>query len=99
MDNITLGQIKEIAIWFSVFASAIGSLYLLLMKGIRRILKPLEMKILKGDLTTFMYLAENGTLSNEQKLLAHEDFDEYIEDGGNSYIKSKFEKLVKEGKL
>ena len=99
MDNITLGQIKEIAIWFSVFAGAIGTLYALLMKGIKKVLKPLEMKILKGDLTTFMYLAEYGTLSNEQRILAHEYYDEYINNGGNSYVKNKFGKLVEEGKI
>ena len=58
-----------------------------------------KMERLKSDLTTFMYLAEYGTLSNEQKIRAHEEYDEYISMKGNSWVHDKFESLVKEGKL
>ena len=106
MDNITLGQIKEIVLWLVVIVGAIGTLYTLLMKGIEKLLQPIKSAVtretkerLKSDLTTFMYLAEYGTLSNEQKLRAHEEYDEYISMKGNSWIHDKFESLVKEGKL
>lgn len=106
MDNITLGQIKETILWLSVIAGAIGTLYTLLMKGIEKLLQPIKDEIkcerkerLKSDLTTFMYLAEYGTLSNEQKIRAHEEYDEYISMKGNSWVHDKFESLVKEGKL
>ena len=106
MDNITLGQIKDIIVFIVALTAGIGTLYGLLMKGIKKLLQPIndelhneKMKRLKSELTTFMYLAENGTLSNEQKILAHEDYDEYIQNKGNSYIHDKFEKLNKEGKI
>lgn len=106
MDNITLGQIKDIIGFLVTLTTGIGALYFLLMKGIKKLLQPIndelhneKMKRLKSELTTFMYLAENGTLSNEQKILAHEDYDEYIQNKGNSYIHDKFEKLNKEGKI
>lgn len=106
MDNITLGQIKDIIVFVVALTGGIGVLYGLLMKGIKKLLQPIndelhneKMKRLKSELTTFMYLAENGTLSNEQKILAHEDYDEYTQNKGNSYIHDKFEKLNNEGKI
>ena len=106
MDNITLGQIKDIVIWFSVIAGAIGSLYALLMKGIGKLLQPIQDNLqderkerIKSDLTTFMYMAERDTLSDGQKMRLYEEYDDYIKSGGNSYIKEEFERLKKEGKI
>lgn len=106
MDNITLGQIKDVIMYIGGLIGAIGVLYTFLMKGIKKLLQPItdelqneKMSRLKSELTTFMYLAENGNLSQEQKVLAHEDYDEYIKNKGNSYIHDKFEKLNKEGKI
>lgn len=110
MENITLGQISAVVTFLSVFIGGLGCLYGFLMKGIdnqfTKKLKPIEdelkdekMARLKSELTTFMYLAENGTLSAEQKILAHEDYDLYTKNKGNSYIHDKFEKLNKEGKI
>ena len=106
MDNITLGQIKDIVVYIGGLIGAIGVLYTFLMKGIKKLLEPIttelrqeKMQRLKSELTTFMYLAENGSLSQEQKILAYEDYDEYIKNKGNSYIHDKFEKLNKEGKI
>lgn len=106
MEGITLGQIKDTILFLVAFIGGIGSLYTLLMKGINKSLQPIKdelkdekMKRLKSELTTFMYLAENGTLSAEQKILAHEDYDEYVKNKGNSYIHDKFEELHKGGKI
>lgn len=106
MEDITLGQIKDIVLFIVALVGGIGTLYKLLMIGIKKQLEPINNELrkekisrLKSELTTFMYLAENGELSNEQKMLAHEDYDMYIEMGGNSYIKEKIEALHKEGKL
>ena len=106
MEEITLGQIKDAIIFLTAILGGIGVLYGLLMTGIKKLLQPIKdelqnekMQRLKTDLTTFLYLAEHDTISNEQKLLAHECYDEYIKLKGNSYIHDKFEKLVKEGKL
>lgn len=106
MDNITLGQIFDGIIRLSVVAGAVIALYKLILKGVGNLLTPIKVDLkdekmsrLKSELTTFMFLAENGNLSPEQKILAHEDYDEYIKNKGNSYIHDKFESLVKEGKI
>lgn len=106
MENVTLGQIKDIVLFLVAFIGGIGSLYALLMKGIKMQLEPInkelkdeKMSRLKSDLTTLMYLAETGAISNEQKILAHEEYDIYVENKGNSYIKEKMEYLKTEGKL
>ena len=110
MEGITIGQLFDLIIRLSVVAGAVGVLYKLLMTGfdksLNKSLKPIKddlrdekMKRLKSELTTFMYLAEIGTISPEQKILAHEDYDEYTRLKGNSYIHDKFEKLNKEGKI
>ena len=106
MENITLGQIKDFAVFVVALVGGIGALYSLLMKGIKKQLDPIndelkqeKMSRLKSDLTTLMYLAETGVISNEQKILAHEEYDVYVENKGNSYIHDKFESLHKEGKI
>lgn len=106
MENITLGQISDAIIFIVALVGGIGALYGLLMKGIKNQLEPIndelkkeKMSRLKSELTTFMYLAEQNNISNEQKILAHEDYDEYIRNKGNSYIHDKFESLHKEGKI
>lgn len=106
MENITLGQIKDVVIFLTTLLGGIGVLYGILMKGIKKQLDPIndelkqeKMSRLKSDLTTLMYLAETGAISNEQKILAHEEYDVYVENKGNSYIHDKFESLHKEGKI
>ena len=98
--NITLGEVFDTIIKIAAVAAAIGALYGLLMKGIKKLIIPMRIKSLKSDLTTLFYLAENGNLSNEQKMLAHEEYDEYHEIyKQNSYIHDAFEKLRNEGKI
>lgn len=107
MEQITLGQIKDVVIFLAALSGGIATLYGLLMKGINKSLQPIKddlreekIKRLKSDLTTFMYLAETGTISPEQRLLAHEEYDEYYKKlNQNSYIHDKFESLHKEGKI
>lgn len=106
MNNITIEQVINFLKYIVEIAGIIGAVYVLLMKGIKKLFEPLRDDIreekkarLKSDLTTLMYLADNGTISDEQKMLANEEYDDYIAMNGNSYIKNKFEKLVKEGKI
>lgn len=106
MEEITLGQIKDIIIFLTALFGGIGVLYGMLMKGIRKLLDPINQELenekrerLKSDLTTFMYLAEFGNLSNEQKIRAHEEYDMYVEMKGNSWVHDKFETLKKENKI
>ena len=106
MENVTLGQIRDVIVFIVGLIGAIAALYGLLMKGIKSQLQPIndelhneKMKRLKSDLTTLMCLAETGVISKEQIMLAHEEFDEYILNNGNSFVKEKFESLHKEGKI
>lgn len=106
MENITIGQIKDVILFLTALFGGIGILYGLLMKGISKLLEPINEALkterqqrIKSDLTTFMYLAEKDNISEEQKQLAHEEYDEYIKNGGNSFIKNKFDELVKEHKI
>lgn len=106
MENITLGQVRDAIVFLVALSGGIAALYKLLMAGIKKQLDPIneelkreKMSRLKSELTTLMYLAENGELSNEQRILAHEDYDEYVANKGNSYIHDKFESLHKEGKI
>lgn len=106
MDNITLGQIKDVLLWLVAFATAIGTLYALLMKGFGKLIQPIKDDIrderierLKSDLTTFIYIASKDDLSSDQKIRAHEEYDMYIKLGGNSWVHDRFEELKKEGKV
>lgn len=54
---------------------------------------------LKTDLVNLMSLADKGMITPEQKINAHELYDEYKKKGGNSYIHDWWERLKKEGKI
>lgn len=95
MENITLGQISDILMKLSELIIATGVLYGLL----RKLLMKFEKRRLKADVVTLMALAEKDIISTEQKLLLHEEYDDYIKAGGNSWAKEKFESLHKEGKI
>ena len=100
MDNITLGQVLDAVIKIGAVVGAIGALYGLIIRGIKKIIMPMRIKMLKSDLTTFFYLAETGNLSIEQRKLAYEEYDEYVNElKQNSWVHEKFESLKKEGKL
>lgn len=106
MENITLGQIKDVVLFLVAFIGGIGSLYALLMKGIKVQLQPIKDDLrdekrerLKSDLTTFIYIADKDVLTNDQRVRAHEEYDDYIKIGGNSWIHDRFETLKKEGKI
>ena len=106
MNNITLGQVFDTVIKIGAVIGALGGIYALIMKGFDKRLQPIKDDIrdekkerLKSDLTTFMFLAEHGELSNDQRLRAHEEYDMYIKMGGNSWVHDRFEILKKEGKI
>ena len=55
MDNITLGQLFDTIIKIGAVVGAFGALYGLLMRGIKKIILPMRIKMLKSDLTTLFY--------------------------------------------
>lgn len=106
MDNITLGQIKDILLWIVVIVGAIGTLYKLLMTGFGNLIQPIKDDIknerierLKSDITTFLYIIDKDELSGDQTTRFWEEYDMYIKMGGNTWIKERVEKLKKENKI
>lgn len=69
------------------------------IQEIKKDAKQNRLNSLKTDLVNLMSLAEAETITKEQKINAHELYDEYSSNGGNSYIHDWWEKLVKEGKI
>ena len=72
------------------------------MTGFGKLIQPIKDDIrdekierLKSDLTTFIYIASKDDLTSDQKIRAHEEYDDYIKMGGNSWIHDRFEKLQK----
>lgn len=106
MENITLSQV---ALALGFLASLIGSVEFIsarLKKQVDKTLEPINKKIdklelnsIKTDLVNFMSSAETGNVTTEQKINAHELYDNYCKMGGNSYIHDKWENLKKDGKL
>lgn len=106
MENITLGELAKNLAFIVALLGSIAYLKKVLVNSIDNTLKPINKKIddlelsyIKTDLVNFMCLAEEGRITEEQSLNAHELYDTYCKKGGNSYIHDKWEKLRKEGKL
>lgn len=110
MESITLGQVLIALVFIMSLISNAKNIIKEIKnpfdKKIKEVLEPiredinhLEMSSIKTDLVNFMCLAEQGNLTHEQKLIAHELYDRYCEKGGNSYIHDEWERLKKEGKI
>lgn len=96
-------ELFNIIIKISSVATAIGVVIKSLEKIINKIFKPIEEKINYLDynqcqnyLVDFLSDLEDNIKKNEcQYKRAYEIYDHYLKIGGNSYIKDKWEKLVK----
>lgn len=107
MEQITLG---DIAAWAG-FAVMLGGSVAAIIKGVKKVveklLEPIQKRLdavdlenCKNYLVTFLAGVERGQEHDEIELERfHEQLGHYQQIGGNSYIKSKVEKLQKEGKL
>lgn len=106
LENIKLLDLVNTIILLSTFLTSLGIIQKWTTDKMEKMFKPINRKIdkehldrLRSDIVSLMCSAENGTLSEEQKILAHEEYDEYTKLGGNSYVHSKWDKLEKEGKI
>ena len=107
MEQITLGQIAS----WAAFVVALGGSVAAIIKGVQKVveklLEPIQKRLdavdlenCKNYLVTFLAGVERGQEHDEIELERfHEQLGHYQQIGGNSYIKSKVEKLQKEGKL
>ena len=107
MEQISLG---DIASW-AAFIVALGGSVAAIINGVKKVMekllepiksqiKAVDMENCKNYLVTFLAAVERGQEHDEIELERfHEQLGHYQQIGGNSYIKSKVEKLKKEGKL
>lgn len=106
LENLKVADLINTIILLASFIGAIGVIQKWTVEKINKMFNPINEKLsdermdrLKHDIVNFMCEAENGTLSEEQKILLHEEYDEYVKLGGNSYVHEKWEKLEKEGRI
>lgn len=107
MENITLGDIQSWLGFLVALGGSVGAIVYFMKKALKKLLKPLEDKIdafgtdnAKNYLVPFLSKVERGEPIDEIELERfHEEYEFYLAHGGNSYVKSRVEKLRKEGKL
>lgn len=100
MEQITLGQIAS----WAAFVVALGGSVAAIIKGVKKVveklLEPLSLDNAKNYLVPFLSKVERGEPCDEIELERfHEEYQFYVSHGGNSYVKSRVEKLQKAGKL
>ena len=107
VENMTLGDLQTGLGFVLGLAASVGAIVHFVKKALKTILKPLEDKIdafgtdnAKNYLVPFLSKVERGEPIDEIELERfHEEYEFYLDHGGNSYVKSRVEKLRKEGKL
>lgn len=108
MDNITLGQIRDLCLWIIGFATATYTIIKAVKTAIAKGFQPIEEKIDKVDMNaTKNYLVQtisdidrNGYIDGASKVRFYEQYNHYQKDlKGNSYIHDEVERLKKENKL
>ena len=108
MDNVTLGQIRELLLWITGFGGATAIIVSAVKKAISTGFKPIETKIDTVDKNaTKNYLVQtigeidrNGSIDGASKVRFYEQYEHYQKDlQGNSYIKDEVERLKREKKL
>jgi hypothetical protein len=107
METITLGDIQSWLGFLLALGASVGAIVHFVKKAIKAVIKPLEDKIdaygsdnAKNYLVPFLSKVERGEPIDEIELERfHEEYEFYLKHGGNSYVKSRVDKLIKEGKL
>lgn len=107
MDNVTLGQIRDIVLWIVAFSGGLATIIKVIKSTISKAFVPIEKKIDIVDLNaTKNYLVarlaelKDGTgLDDISRERFFEQYEHYKKLGGNSYITHEVEILQREGKL
>lgn len=108
MDNITIGQLRDLALWLIGFCGATATIVTAVKKAIAKGFEPIDKKIEKVDKNATMnYLVarldeiDKGTkLDGVSKKRFYEEYEHYTKDlKGNTYIHEEFERLKREGKI
>lgn len=100
MEQITLGDLSSWAAFVIGLVGSIGVIIAGVKKAVRKLLEPLAMDNAKNYIVPFLARVERGEpVDNIEVERFHEEYKYYRDHDGNSYIKSRVEKLMKEGKL
>ena len=100
MEQITLGDLSSWAAFVIGLVGSIGAIIAGVKKAVRKLLEPLAMDNAKNYIVPFLARVERGEpVDNIEIERFHEEYKYYRDHDGNSYIKSRVEKLMKEGKL
>lgn len=100
METITLGDLARWAAFAVGLFGSIAAIIAGVKKAVGKLLEPLAMDNAKNYLVPFLCKVERGEPVDEIELERfHEEYTFYINHGGNSYVKSRVDKLKQAGKL
>lgn len=100
MEQITLGDLYS---WATFVIGLVGSIVTIIAgvkKAVGKLLESLAMDNAKNYIVPFLARMERGEpVDSIEVERFHEEYKYYRDHNGNSYIKSRVEKLQKDGKL
>lgn len=100
METISLGDLARWAAFVVALGGSIAAIIRGVQKVVEKLLEPLSLDNAKNYLVPFLSKVERGEPVDEIELERfHEEYTFYIEHGGNSYVKSRVDKLKQAGKL
>lgn len=100
METITLGDLARWAAFVVALFGSIAAIIRGVKKAVEAIILPLSLDNAKNYLVPFLCKVERGEPVDEIELERfHEEYAFYINHGGNSYVKSRVDKLKQAGKL
>ena len=100
VEQITLGDIARWAAFVVALGGSIAAIIRGVKKAVEAIILPLSLDNAKNYLVPFLCKVERGEPVDEIELERfHEEYAFYINHGGNSYVKSRVDKLKQAGKL
>jgi hypothetical protein len=100
VETITLGDLARWAAFVVALGGSIAAIIRGVKKAVEAIILPLSLDNAKNYLVPFLCKVERGEPVDEIELERfHEEYAFYINHGGNSYVKSRVDKLKQAGKL
>ena len=108
MEEITLGQIKDVVLFITAFAGGTAVIIKALRTTIKNSFKPIEEKVDKVDKNATMNylvrcmedLEEGKKMESIMRKRFIDQYEHYVKDlKGNTYIVEEYDRLKREGKL
>jgi len=100
MEQITLGDLATWAAFVAAFGGSVMAIVNGVKKAVGKLIEPLAMDNAKNYIVPFLARVERGEpVDSIEVERFHEEYKYYRDHDGNSYIKSRVEKLKSAGKL